>query len=116
MKWPADIKNKKLYEVCNTTPLSERVRLSHWCMFGYILRSPESSPAALALHYAVFGHKVQKIKGRRGAHEMNLLKVIRKDLEVTAVYDEEDKEYRLLSLKDVFKKLKKINNLSLLIN
>ena len=31
---------------------------------------------------------------------MNLLKVIRKDLEVTAVYDEDDKEYRLLSLKD----------------
>ena len=25
VKWPAVIKNKKLYEVCNTTPLSERV-------------------------------------------------------------------------------------------
>ena len=69
-------------------------------MLGHILRSPENSPASLALHYAVVGHKVQKIKGRRGAHEMNLLKVIRKDLEVTAVYDEDDKEYRLLSLKD----------------
>ena len=64
-------------------------------MLGNILRSPENSPASLALHYAVVGHKVQKIKGQRGAHEMNLLKVIRKDLEVTAVYDEEDKEYRL---------------------
>ena len=100
VKWPAVIKNKKLYEVCNTTPLSERVRLSRWRMLGHILRSPENSPASLALHYAVVGHKVQKIKGRRGAHEMNLLKVIRKDLEVTAVYDEDDKEYRLLSLKD----------------
>ena len=69
-------------------------------MLGHILRSPENSPASLALRYAVVGYKIQNIKGRRGAHEMNLLKVIRKDLEVTAVYDEDDKEYRLLSLKD----------------
>ena len=40
VKWPAVIKNKKLYEVCKTTPLSERVRLSRWCLFGRILRNP----------------------------------------------------------------------------
>jgi len=95
VKWPAVITNKKLYEVCNTTPLSERVRLSRWRMLGHILRSPENSPASLALHYAVVGCKVHK--GRRGAHEMNLLKVIRKDLATTAV---NDNGYHLLSLKN----------------
>ena len=82
----------------NTTPLSERVKLSRWRMLGHILRGPENSPAALSLSYAVVGAKVHK--GRRGAHKMNLLKVIRKDLSTTAVC--EDGRYRILCLKNQY--------------
>ena len=47
-------------------------------MLGHILRSPENSPAALALSFAVDGS--YDLKGRRGRHQTNLLDVIRKDI------------------------------------
>jgi hypothetical protein len=96
VKWPAIITNTKLYEVCNTTCLSDRVKLSRWRMLGHILRNPENSPAALSLSYAVVGSKTHK--GRRGAHKMNLLKVIREDLKTTAVND--GSGYHTLDLKN----------------
>ena len=78
IKYPTVISNKKLYEICNTTPLSQRVKRSRWRMLGHILRSPENSPAALALHFAVVGSS--NLKGRRGRHRMNLLSVIQNDI------------------------------------
>ncbi len=47
-------------------------------MFGHILRSPENTPATLALSYAVTG--TNHLKGRRGRHKINLLSLIRKDI------------------------------------
>ena len=78
IKWPTTITNEKLYEVCSTQPLSERVKHSRWKMFGHILRSPENTPASLALSYAVAG--TNHLKGRKGRHKINLLSLIRKDI------------------------------------
>ena len=78
IKWPTIITNDKLYEICSSTPLSERVKSSRWKMLGHILRSPENTPAALALNYAVCGTK--ELKGRRGRHKTNLLSIIKKDI------------------------------------
>jgi hypothetical protein len=78
IKYPTVISNKKLYEICNTTPLSQRVKRSRWRMLGHILRSPENSPAALALHFAVVGSS--DLPGRRGRHRMNILSVIQNDI------------------------------------
>jgi hypothetical protein len=78
IKWPNTITNKKLYEICSTRPLSERVKDSRWKMLGHILRSPENTPAALALSYAVGG--TNHLKGRRGRHKINLLSLIRNDI------------------------------------
>ena len=78
IKYPTTITNVKLYEKCNTTPLSHRVKKSRWRMFGHILRSPENSPAALSLHFAV--SQLSELKGRRGRHRINLLSVLRDDL------------------------------------
>ena len=85
VKWPATITNTKLYDICKTTCLSDRVKLSRWSMLGHILRSPENSLAALSLLFAVIGSKVHK--GRKGAHKTNLLKIIREDLKTTAIND-----------------------------
>ena len=78
IKYPTTIRNDKLYETCNTTKLSTRVKISRWKMFGHVLRSPQNSPAALALHFAVEGCP---LKGRRGAHRKNLLKELRDDID-----------------------------------
>ena len=78
IKWPTTITNDKLYDICSTTPLSERVKSSRRKLFGHILRSPENTPAALALSYAVSGTK--DLRGRRGRHKTNLLSIIRKDI------------------------------------
>ncbi len=78
IKWPTTITNEKLYALCETTPLSQRVKLSRWKMLGHILRSPENTPAALALNYAVVGAK--QLSGRLGRHKINLLSLIRKDI------------------------------------
>ena len=78
IKYPTIISNKKLYDLCSTRALSERVKWSRWKMFGHILRSPENSPAALSLSFAVEG--CSALKGRRGRHQTNLLSVIRNDI------------------------------------
>ena len=61
-----------------TTPLSERISLSRWRMLGHILRSPENSPASLALSFAVEGSC--GYKSRRGRHQTNLFNVLKTDL------------------------------------
>ena len=48
-------------------------------MFGHVLCSPENSPAALSLSFAVGG--TPGLKGRRGAHQTNLLTVLQSDIE-----------------------------------
>ena len=78
IKYPNNISNKKLYDLCSTTPLSKRVKLSRWKMFGHILRSPENSPAALSLYFAVVGSA--DLRGRRGRHQTNLLTILRNDI------------------------------------
>ena len=79
IKWPtAVISNQNLYKLCDTIPLSERVEAARWSMLGHVLRSPETTPVSLALHFAVIGSK--KYKGRRGAHRTNLLSILKKDL------------------------------------
>ena len=100
IKWPTTITNEKLYEVCSTRPLSERVKDSRWKMLGHILRSPEDTPAALALSYAVAG--TNHLKGRRGRHKINLLQLIRKDISRIPVDRFSDNHYlrQKLSLKD----------------
>lgn len=77
-RWPHIISNKNLYKRCETTPLSERVELSRWRMLGHILRSPENSPASLALSFALA--EGLNFKSRRGRHQMNLFNTIRIDL------------------------------------
>ena len=76
--YPNRISNENLYKLCSTKPLSERVKVARWKMFGHILRSQENSPAALALSFAV--NESSELKGRRGRHQTNLLDVIRKDI------------------------------------
>ena len=78
IKYPTKISNEKLYDICSTTPLTIRVKTSRWKLFGHILRSPENSPAALSLQFAVVGSS--SLKGRRGRHQINLLSTLQNDI------------------------------------
>ena len=48
-------------------------------MFGHILRSPENTPAQIALSYAVEGATAHK--SRRGRHQINLFNILKVDLD-----------------------------------
>ena len=54
------------------------VRESRWRMLGRVLRMPPDMPAQRTLQFAVIG--IQQFKGRRGRHQINLLKSIRTNL------------------------------------
>eukprot|EP00116_Pleurobrachia_bachei_P013512 sb/3473774/ len=68
----------KTSEKCNTRPLSERITVARWKMFGHILRSQSNAPAMMAIKFALFG--TSDMKGRRGRHQTNLLNVLKGDL------------------------------------
>ena len=85
MHWPHGcISNESLYLRCNAKPISKLIEKSRWTLFGHLLRSPETNPASLALHFAVVG--TEGWKGRVGRPQANLLDVIRKDLEKREIY------------------------------
>jgi len=106
IKWPQKITNVKLYEICNTRCLSDRVRLSRWKMLGHILRSPDNTPAALSLAFAIQGCDAQK---RSGSHKVNLLKVLREDMKSMPI--DRTSEYAALRKRPTLRTLKDIDNL-----
>ena len=77
-RYPYIIPNQALYKRCSTEPLSKRVMLYRWRMFGHVLRLPENSPAQAASSYAVDGSTIYK--SRRGRHQTNLFSVLCDDL------------------------------------
>ena len=79
-------------------------------MLGHILRSPENSPAALSLSFAVDGSKDHK--GRVGSHKTNLLKILRADLEQSPV--DRTSEYLALKKKLTLGGLEDVENLRML--
>jgi len=107
IRWPRTITNDKLYEICNTEKLSERVTRSRWKMLGHILRSPNNSPAAQSLSFAIEGSKIHP--GRRGRHKTNLLGLIRKDVESMPV--DRTSQYLVLRKKSKLKSLDDLENL-----
>ena len=76
-------------------------------MLGHILRSPENSPAALSLSFAVDGSKDHK--GRVGSHKTNLLKILRADLEQLPV--DRTSEYLALRKRPTLRSLEDVENL-----
>ena len=102
--YPNKISNEKLYDICSTKPLSERVKIARWKMLGHILRSPVNSPAALALSFAV--EKSTELKGRRGRPQNNLLTTIRNDISRIHLSDNQHLQQRVC--------LKKSSDLELL--
>ena len=48
-------------------------------MLGHVLRSSENSPAQNALSFAV--NAMKQMRGRVGRHRMNLLSIIKSDLQ-----------------------------------
>ncbi|KAI8479584.1 hypothetical protein Bbelb_426750 [Branchiostoma belcheri] len=78
-RWPNSlISNKALYKLCNTGPLSTKVKCARWTMFGHILRMPTDTPAQQALTFALVGSNTYR--PRKGRHCSNLLSLLRADL------------------------------------
>ncbi|XP_035689837.1 uncharacterized protein LOC118425125 [Branchiostoma floridae] len=78
-RWPNSlISNNALYKLCNTGPLSTKVKQARWTMFGHVLRMPTNTPAQQALEFALIGSNTYK--ARKGRHCKNLLGLLRADL------------------------------------
>ena len=91
--------NKTLYKTCEVIPLTDRVDITRWTMFGHVLRLPENSPAAVALSFSVDGCPS---KSRRGRHQINLFNTIKSDLNIRGFNLETMND--LYILRDVAKK------------
>ena len=79
-------------------------------MLGHILRSPENSPAALSLTFAIEGAKTHK--GRIGRHKINLLKQLRDDLKSMPI--DRTSEYAALRQRPTLRRVEDIVNLRML--
>ena len=51
VQWPHRIRNRKLYEKCNTQPLSITITERRWKLLGHIMRLPANCPARKAMRY-----------------------------------------------------------------
>ena len=51
IRWPERISNDKLYSICNTQPLSEKITRLRWKLFGHVLRLDLKTPAQVAMDY-----------------------------------------------------------------
>ena len=78
IRWPNTISNSQLYTRCNSQPLSIIVQERRWRTLGHVLHMPQDTPAQLAIHFAVVGSQIHKI--RHGRHQTNLLDTVRTDL------------------------------------
>ena len=78
-QWPKGIiSNKALYERCQAVPLSTRIDRLRWRMFGHVLRSNDTTPAMLALKFAVQSN--DNFVGRLGRPQNNLYSLLMNDL------------------------------------
>jgi len=78
-RWPNSlISNKALYKLCNTSPLSTKVKHARWAMFEHVLRMSTNTPAQQALNFALIGSNTYR--ARKGRHCKNLLGTLRADL------------------------------------
>jgi hypothetical protein len=97
IRWPGVISNKCLYERCKTEPLSSRVAIARWRLFGHILRGDKDSPAYLAILFGIEKNRLSVCKPRLGRPITNLLDVLKNDLYVRGL-----KNYNLIEMNDLY--------------
>ena len=51
IKYPTKIRNEKLYEICQTQPLSTTILKARWTLFGHILRRDQNIPACKVMKF-----------------------------------------------------------------
>ncbi|XP_057310663.1 uncharacterized protein LOC130648624 [Hydractinia symbiolongicarpus] len=65
IKYPVTIRNKKLYEISKTRPITLDIIQARWRLFGHVLRLQKDTPAQLAMNHYFEQSQVSKFKGRQ---------------------------------------------------
>ena len=91
VKWPTKITNDKLYNITETTKISERVKKARWKMIGNVMRQPEQNPAHCAMVFA-FKNPL-KLKNKRGRPPINLIDTIIADLKEKCMDIKTDEDF-----------------------
>ena len=76
--WKSKIRNEKIYEICNCSPISNDIKTSRWNMFGHSLRLNRETPAWKAIiYYFESRYSEKKFRGRR---RTTLVTVLNEDI------------------------------------
>ena len=67
IKWPNRIKNKNLYKITDTKPISVEITKRRWKMLGHTLRMNPNTPARRSMKYFFEKRSKKKFKGRKRA-------------------------------------------------
>ena len=80
IKWPHKIRNKKLYEITKSKPISVDITERRWKMLGHTLRMPPNTPARRAMKYFFEKRTNKKFRGRKRA---TIITTINRDISTT---------------------------------
>ena len=78
VRYPTKIRNSKLYEICQTVPMSHTLLQTRWTLFGHILRRDESIPARKAMEF----YFTRLGKNFRGKARTTLPNTLANDLDI----------------------------------
>ena len=91
--YPNKIRNKKLYEITNSRPITIDITKARWKMFGHALRLDERTPARKAMkYYFQVPENAVKFRGRKRA---TIVTTLNRDIERTK---EKNKAFYINSL------------------
>ena len=80
IKWPHRIRNKKLYKMTKSKPVSVEITERRWKMLGHTLRMPPNTPARRAMKYFFEKRSNKKFRGRKRA---TIITTINRDIRIT---------------------------------
>ena len=92
INWSHKINNFKLYEICDSKPISDLARSARWRLFGHILRLSNDTPAFLAM-IDYFDCPLEKRKHRPQLNIVSTLQNDCKRLEAFTLQSKEDLQY-----------------------
>ena len=67
IRWPHNIRNKRLYEKTNSKPVSIEVTRRRWKLLGHILRLNKETPSRKAMKFMFEEKSNKKFQGRKRA-------------------------------------------------
>ena len=78
--WPHKIRNKALYKLTNTRPISIDIAERRWKLLGHVLRLSPNTPIRKAMKFFFEQRNCKKFRGRK---RTNIISTINNDIKIT---------------------------------